>query len=338
MIVQADAIAHFLADVANAVEMDFCDDQQCSSSSNIKKAKKALIDEFNYHNSIDIIRKTYHSQANWKKIIRDQLDDAQPVYYRGCSERGCHAFICDGYDYDEKSLFHFNFGWGGNDDGFYFMFDDDGNNFIEFKKSQKAIINIKPSEDFNCNNVIVVSENFQYGWSANFLYYHPRAGYITTSSSSPVLISAGEVVDYKAFNEIIIDQPFVVEPGAEFSAEIVPCPIYCDVETPSKYNQKMEKVYNTANEDKPYDITEEKLHLQIIPNPVNNNLVIKLDNMVGQEMELTIFNLVGKVCLSTHFTIDGNTIPLDVSSLKSGFYVLKVKTRNSQKTVSFVKL
>jgi len=41
-IVQADAIARLLKDVAYAVEMDFCDDH-CSSSSNINKAKKALI-------------------------------------------------------------------------------------------------------------------------------------------------------------------------------------------------------------------------------------------------------------------------------------------------------
>jgi hypothetical protein len=337
-IVQADAIAHFLADVADAVHMNFCI-SDCESLAWPKNAEKALKNIFNYDASIDIIRKIFYSQTNWKKKIRNQLDDKQPVFYSGCkSLLSCHAFVCDGYDDDYPDLFHFNFGWGNDKDGFYYMFNDDGTPLIEFKKFQEAIINIKPPVGFNCNSVLVVSESSQYNMYANFLYYHPRAGYITTSSSSPVLISAGEVVDYKAFNEIIIDQPFVVEPGAEFSAEIVPCPINCDVETPSQYNQKMEEENDTDKEDKPYDITEEKLHLQIIPNPVNNNLEIKLDEMVGQDVELTIFNVVGKGCLSSHFTIDGNTITLDVSSLNSGFYVLKVKTRNLQKTRSFVKL
>jgi hypothetical protein len=336
-IVQADAIARLLKDVANAVEMFFCIGFTCNSFAWPKNAEKALKDEFNYHNSIDIIRKTYYSQANWKKKIRNQLDDKQPVFYSGCeSLSSCHAFICDGYDYDETSLFHFNFGWSGDDDGFYFMFDDDGNNFIEFKKYQEAIINIKPSEDFNCNNVIVVSENFQYGWPTNFLYYHPRAGYITTSSSAQVVISAGEVVDYKAFNEIIIDEPFVVEPGGEFSAEIVPCPKYCDVEVFSQYNQKNEN--NIEKKDKLDDFAEEKLQIQILSNPVNNNLVIKLNDMVGRDMELTILNVLGQVCLISNFPINDNTITIDVSSLKSGFYLLKVKTGNLQKTASFIKL
>jgi hypothetical protein len=65
-IVQADAIAHFLADVADAVHMKFCF-SDCQSFAWPKNAEKALKNIFNYDASIDIIRKIFYSQTNWKK-------------------------------------------------------------------------------------------------------------------------------------------------------------------------------------------------------------------------------------------------------------------------------
>jgi len=54
----------------------------------------------------------------WKAILVSMLDEACPIYYRGdpVNPPG-HAFVCDGYrDNDE---FHFNLGWGGENNGYY---------------------------------------------------------------------------------------------------------------------------------------------------------------------------------------------------------------------------
>lgn len=57
----------------------------------------------------------------WKSMVREQFDMGWPMYYGGCEDDGCHAFVCDGYD--DYDMFHFNLGWGGSSDGWYLIDD-----------------------------------------------------------------------------------------------------------------------------------------------------------------------------------------------------------------------
>lgn len=50
------------------------------------------------------------------------IDMGWPMYYGGCQDGGCHAFICDGYD--DNDYFHFNLGWGGGSNGWYLIDDE----------------------------------------------------------------------------------------------------------------------------------------------------------------------------------------------------------------------
>ena len=54
--------------------------------------------------------------SEWPAKLKACLDSGRPVYYYGRGD-GSHAFVCDGYD--DNGLFHFNWGWGGNGDGFF---------------------------------------------------------------------------------------------------------------------------------------------------------------------------------------------------------------------------
>ena len=61
-----------------------------------------------------------YSDSAWYALLRAELDSARPVYYAGlelAAEESSHAWVCDGYDND--NYFHFNWGWGGYDDGYY---------------------------------------------------------------------------------------------------------------------------------------------------------------------------------------------------------------------------
>ena len=54
--------------------------------------------------------------------LKEALDAGRPVYYCGkghspSSPRNMHVLVCDGYD--SNDFFHFNFGWGGNYNGYY---------------------------------------------------------------------------------------------------------------------------------------------------------------------------------------------------------------------------
>lgn len=58
---------------------------------------------------------------NWDSIIIANLDQKRPLYYAGWEDTtytAGHAFVCDGYQ--TTDFFHFNWGWGGQYDGFFY--------------------------------------------------------------------------------------------------------------------------------------------------------------------------------------------------------------------------
>jgi len=81
--------------------------------------------------------------AQWEQMLRDEINAGRPVYYTGTSTTSltssAHAFICDGYD--DSGMFHFNWGWGGNSDGYYVTSALDGN----YTFNQTSHINVQPN-------------------------------------------------------------------------------------------------------------------------------------------------------------------------------------------------
>ncbi|MCM1313378.1 MAG: C10 family peptidase [Bacteroides sp.] len=75
-----------------------------------------------------------YSQTAWEKKIYDELVAGRPMVYTGYNESsGGHAVVVDGYQ-ASKNLFHFNFGWGGQGDGYFTVDDETGmNGFISWQ-------------------------------------------------------------------------------------------------------------------------------------------------------------------------------------------------------------
>lgn len=76
-----------------------------------------LVDNFKYDKSIRYQERNYCSREYWENLIRREIDEGRPVSYGGGSPHGAHEFVCDGYDSD--GYFHFNFGWGGYNNGYF---------------------------------------------------------------------------------------------------------------------------------------------------------------------------------------------------------------------------
>ena len=85
-------------------------------------------------------RNDYDTET-WKAMVREQFDMGWPMYYGGCEDDGCHAFICDGYD--DYDMFHFNLGWGGSSDGWY-LIDD-----APYTHPADAMFNFVPQEVYD---------------------------------------------------------------------------------------------------------------------------------------------------------------------------------------------
>jgi hypothetical protein len=106
------------------------------------KAAYALKTYFKYSPETRYI---YRDSTNldWDSLIIAHLNRKMPLYYAGWSVPNIngHAFVCDGYQGGD--YFHFNFGWAGADNGYFYTnnLTPGGNNF---NLAQELILNIYP--------------------------------------------------------------------------------------------------------------------------------------------------------------------------------------------------
>jgi len=147
----SDALARLIYHAGVSINMQYGPD---GSSGNDPNVRTALPRYFLYKNSMKLIYGgDYPSNTYtwWNDTIRQNLDKKLPVYYSACrtpvnpnDRDACHAFVCDGYRIDDAApdMFHFNFGWGGYNDGFYTLSTMQG-----FYKTSSIIIDIEPSND-----------------------------------------------------------------------------------------------------------------------------------------------------------------------------------------------
>ena len=88
------------------------------------------------------------SDADWTAMLKAELDKKHPIMYGGAGDEGGHSFICDGYD--DAGYFHFNWGWSGENDGYYLLSSlkpgsgGAGGGSYDFSEDQDVIIGIVP--------------------------------------------------------------------------------------------------------------------------------------------------------------------------------------------------
>ncbi|NTW33738.1 MAG: hypothetical protein HGB12_14150, partial [Bacteroidetes bacterium] len=132
--------------------------------------RKALVNNFKYSTSAQCINKTSYSSTQWNNLILGELNAQRVVMISGYDTHlKCgHAFVCDGYQ--TNNYFHFNWGWGGSDDGYFYLNalnPDD----CAFNSQVDATIGIKPSTTFDgCSgttNLTAASGTFSDGSGAS---------------------------------------------------------------------------------------------------------------------------------------------------------------------------
>ncbi len=118
------------------------DAQNCS--------EKAMKEYFGYDAStVDGVRRQSYSNTQWTNLIRSELEGNRPVLYAGFGNGGGHAFVCDGVD--NSDLFHFNWGWGGYEDGYFQLnalnpnLGGTGAGNGGYNSGQQALIGIQPA-------------------------------------------------------------------------------------------------------------------------------------------------------------------------------------------------
>lgn len=133
------AVATLLYHCGVSVDMKYSPD---GSSTPSTKVLDAMTQYFSYDPAISLEYKSNYTDNQWKQLLKDELDALRPVFYAG-QTRAAHAFICDGYD--ASDLFHFNWGWGGTNDGFYAIGALNPGTYGPYNAINYAIVGIKPA-------------------------------------------------------------------------------------------------------------------------------------------------------------------------------------------------
>jgi len=253
---ECDAIAGLLGDCGTTATLEYCS-SNCATASTIGRAGQAIQHSYGY--SSEMQHRYRWLTSNWKTKLRDCLDHGIPVLYGGQSEYAGHAFVCDGYE--DADFFHFNWGWNGYSNGYFYIAPGDGSPEINYDGFQEALFYIHPEEQNilscpTCLDSLTLSSILSVPyrpdlpnilWSGlPYLYnyfppanpYLPANAELITQSGELRLkyrdiiagtINAAQVVipdkvnvQFKAYQEITLSD-FETEWGAEFTAEIIEC-------------------------------------------------------------------------------------------------------------------
>ena len=102
------AVGVLMSDIGKAVNMRY---YYRGSDSNLQCACNALRDKFDY--TVRYLDKNFLPANDFLNEVMQEISDGYPVLVVG----GPHAFVYDGYD--EQGLIHTNWGWGGENDGYF---------------------------------------------------------------------------------------------------------------------------------------------------------------------------------------------------------------------------
>lgn len=125
---QQDAVADLMVACGIGVRMNYGKSGSGSTSSNVPKVFREY---FNYKNTLQLLRvEDLNTEGKLVTGLIGEFDAERPVYCDGYLQKdgeddAFHAYVIDGYVtlQGDKNLtapyFHFNFGWGGQNNGWY---------------------------------------------------------------------------------------------------------------------------------------------------------------------------------------------------------------------------
>ena len=144
---QAQNVAHLIADIGISGHSDYGPGETNGSF--------VLWTHFQYNpDSVRYEIKEYYTSAQWNAMVLEELRKGRPLLYVGMTLNSGHAFVVDGYKYNEDNgsdMFHFNMGWGGLANGYYYL---DSANFGF--TSQGAYFGLEPDSSIAISTPILL--------------------------------------------------------------------------------------------------------------------------------------------------------------------------------------
>ena len=257
-------------------------------------SQTAFVNYFGYNpSSIQGLYMSGYSYNDWVSLLENELNNKRPFLYAGSGDQGSHAWVCDGYN--TNGDFHMNWGWTGNQDGYYSLtaMNPAG---IPLNEGQEALIGIEPAPavaDFSANPVIV--------WAGDTVRF-------TDNSFGPVPITAWQWSFSGASNtSSVLQNPMAIysTPGTYNVSETVTSSQGSGTSTHQNYiivlNNNTVNVYPTLN---------------------NGTFTVQLHDasLATSNIEFSLYNIVGQKVYTT--TLTQYITPLTVS-VPHGMYFFR---------------
>lgn len=133
---QGNAVAALMKDMGTSVEMMY---HYTGSGAYDVKVIRAFTTYHRYSKEAALLCKDNYDIAIWNEMMRENLRKCGPTYYSGGSNNSGHAFVIDGYSYND--YFHINYGWGGAGNAWYLLPN------IDYYARQAAIFDLVPDRE-----------------------------------------------------------------------------------------------------------------------------------------------------------------------------------------------
>lgn len=197
----ADAVAELMRYCGQAVQMDYTTDESGASV-----YASHLTYYFGYSKTTRDVARANYTAATWEKLIYDEISASRPVLYSGQSGAGGHQFVVDGYD--ANGLFHINWGWSGQSDGFFTLSvlnpndrgTGGGASTNGYTMDQMAIIGLKPDQgEQQVGNMVYCRSSYN---TANYTR--------STSTDNFTDVSVGRELFQFGTEEVTIDHAWML--------------------------------------------------------------------------------------------------------------------------------
>ena len=139
---QKKAVAELMAYIGRSLHSNYTPN---STGAYTSKVAELLKDNLRMGSFVSYITAAKLGLKAFENYIYNELLNGRPVIVGGHLDSGSggHAFILDGYD-AEQDLYHVNWGWGGNYDGWFKITALNPTSSYHFNSSREAVIGIQP--------------------------------------------------------------------------------------------------------------------------------------------------------------------------------------------------
>ena len=190
-----DNVARLMYHCGVSVKMDYGTYTQGGSGAGTDKVPEAIKKYFGYDKSASHVWREKYTDTEWINLLKGELNAKRPVFYAGNHPTdGGHAFVCDGYD--NQNYFHFNWGWSGQEDGYYAINPMPSNWFPLY---HRVVINWYPvgGSTGDCDGVSNMTVSFNANCDAQISWTGPSKAALHiqpgTDNIEPSLPARGEI-------------------------------------------------------------------------------------------------------------------------------------------------